>query len=103
MSRRMSSLTRTKILKRQNEKHKEDKRELREELAFWQERANRLGNLNAIQQQKIRRLDERLEVVRAREEERRAARPKYSCAKKDWGRMPPLAHKYQSALVVNGD
>jgi hypothetical protein len=101
MSRRMSNLTRIKILKRQNVKHKEDKRELREEVAFWKERANVLGHLNTVQQELIRRRNERLIVAESTIDRYRADRPKYPCGKKP--SVPPLARKYASALVVSGD
>jgi hypothetical protein len=97
----MSNLTKLRILKRQKEKLKERNRELKASEAFWHQRAKLLGELNAAQQKKIRRLEEVLDGFRAREEERRAARPRYSCAKKE--SRPPLAPKYQSALVVSGD
>jgi hypothetical protein len=101
MSRRMSHLTRIKIMKRHGEKLKERNRELREEVAFWKERANVLGHLNTVQQELIRRRNERLIVAESTIDRYRADRPKYPCGKKP--SVPPLAHKYPSSLVVSGD
>jgi hypothetical protein len=89
------------MLKRQGEKLKERHRELQENVVFWKERAERVGDLNETLLEKLRRNDELLRVAQSKIEEYRSARPQCSFGKKP--SMPPLAHKYPSALVVSGD
>src|SRR5271166_1503546 len=101
MSRRMSNLTRIRIMKRQAEKLKEEKRTLREENRELRETNKRKGELNKSLLEKLRRRDELLRVAQTTIDRYRADRPAYPCVKKP--SMPPLADKYPSAIVVSGD
>ena len=101
MARCVSDRTRILRLKRHTEKLKERNRELQKRMITSYEINRRVGWLNERLLLKIRRLEERLNGAENKIAEYRAGWPRYSFGKKQ--SMPPLAHKYPSALVVSGD